>query len=283
MSIPKPSEILQRLIRFNTTNPPGHERACIEYLERLLVQADLTPRIVAQDPERPNLLVRVPGEGVEPGLMLFGHVDVVTTAGQAWSVPPFDGLIRDGMLWGRGALDMKAGIAMMISAVLALHASGHRPAGDVLFLAVSDEEAGGAMGARYMVESHAELFAGAKYALGEFGGFPLFVDGRPLYMIQLGEKQPCWIEATIRGPGGHGARPMRDGNPGEILVRLERPPIAHSHYPDHGAHGDVHGQCIGMAETHALQAAAPPEPDGCDPLSTWRDRTASRTPLSEHD
>jgi acetylornithine deacetylase/succinyl-diaminopimelate desuccinylase-like protein len=217
--------ILQDLIRFDTTNPPGNERACIEYLEALMRGEGIETTIVAKDPDRPNLIARLPGTGAAAGLLLFGHVDVVTTVHQEWSVPPFEGRIQDGSIWGRGALDMKAGVAMMAAALLAAKHGGLRPAGDILFAAVSDEEAGGTMGARYLVDEHPSLFDGVRYAIGEFGGFPLYIDGRPLYMIQVGEKQPCWVEATLRGPGGHGARPMRDGAMaalGHVLSRLNR-------------------------------------------------------------
>jgi len=210
--------ILQELIRFDTTNPPGNERPCIEYLEGLLRDVSIETSILAKDPQRPNLISRLPGAGKGPGLLLFGHVDVVTTAHQQWAVPPFEGRIQDGCIWGRGALDMKAGVAMMTAALIKARASDLRLPGDILFAAVSDEEAGGTMGAKYLVDEHPSLFEGVRYAIGEFGGFPLYLDGVPLYMIQIGEKQPCWVEATIRGPGGHGARPMRDG----AMARLGR-------------------------------------------------------------
>jgi acetylornithine deacetylase/succinyl-diaminopimelate desuccinylase-like protein len=120
---------------------------------------------------------------------------------------------------------MKAGVAMMASALLEAKARSLQPAGDILFAAVSDEEAGGTMGSRYLVEEHPSLFEGVQYAIGEFGGFPLTIDGTPLYMIQVGEKVPCWVQATIRGPGGHGARPMRGGamaTLGSVLSQLDR-------------------------------------------------------------
>ena len=215
--------ILQELIRFDTTNPPGNERPCIEYLDGLLRDAGIETSILAVDPQRPNLVARLPGNGSSPGLLLFGHVDVVTTAHQQWSVPPFEGRIQDGYIWGRGALDMKAGIAMMVSALLEAKSVGLQPSGDILFAAASDEEAGGRMGAKYLVDEHPSLFSGVRYAVGEFGGFPVYIDGKPMYMIQVGEKQPCWVEATIRGPGGHSARPMRNGamaRLGHVLSRL---------------------------------------------------------------
>ena len=223
MTQPSAATILQNLIRFDTTNPPGNERPCIEYIEGLLSDVGIDSLLVAKDPLRPNLIARLPGTGLAPGLLLFGHVDVVTTAHQEWSVPPFEGRIQDGCIWGRGALDMKAGVAMMTSALLEAKANGLKPSGDIVFAAVSDEEAGGTVGAKYLVNEHPSLFEGIRYAIGEFGGFPLYIGGEPLYLIQVGEKQPCWIEATLRGPGGHGARPMRDGamaQLGRVLSKL---------------------------------------------------------------
>ena len=187
MSQRSAATILQELIRFDTTNPPGNERPCIEYLDSLLRDAGIETSIVAKDPQRPNLIARLPGTGEAPGLLLFGHVDVVTTAHQQWSVPPFEGRIQDGCIWGRGALDMKAGVAMMTAALLQAKSSNLQPSGDILFAAVSDEEAGGRMGARYLVDEHPSLFEGVRYAIGEFGGFPLYVDEKPLYLIQVGE------------------------------------------------------------------------------------------------
>jgi acetylornithine deacetylase/succinyl-diaminopimelate desuccinylase-like protein len=221
----QPVEILQRLIRFDTTNPPGNERACVGFVANLLRNAGLEITLTSDSPERPNLLARLPGRGEAPPLLLYGHADVVTTAHQEWSVPPFEGRIVDGYIWGRGALDMKGGLAMMIAAMLRAAAAGLAPAGDVLLAVLADEEAGGVHGARYLVEQHAELFAGVRYAIGEFGGFPLRIGGRMFYLIQVGEKHPCWLEAKIAGPGGHGARPMRGGATaelGRLLLRLDR-------------------------------------------------------------
>ena len=109
--------------------------------------------------------------------MLYGHVDVVTTAGQKWTYPPFEGQIEDGFIWGRGALDMKGGVAMMVAAFLRLQEEGVIPAGDVILLVLSDEEVDGEFGAQFMVENHPEVFEGVRYALGEFGGFNIALVG----------------------------------------------------------------------------------------------------------
>jgi acetylornithine deacetylase/succinyl-diaminopimelate desuccinylase-like protein len=245
----RPAELLQRLIRFDTTNPPGNERHCISYIDELLREAGMETTIRARDPERPNLVARFPGAGSAPPLLLYGHVDVVTTAGQDWRHPPFEGLVEDGYLWGRGALDMKGGVAMMLSAVLRARASGLEPAGDILFCALSDEEGFGDYGAMYMVESHAELFEGVRHALGEFGGFTLHVGGRRFYPIQVAEKQICAMRLTAKGPGGHGAMPIKGGamaRLGDALRQLDR----HS-LPVHVT-PVVREMCLSMARSSSL-------------------------------
>jgi acetylornithine deacetylase/succinyl-diaminopimelate desuccinylase-like protein len=221
----RPVELLQHLIRFNTTNPPGDETEIVAYINGLLTQAGIPTQIVAKVPNRPNLIARLPGRGEAPPLLLQGHVDVVTTEGQPWDVPPFEGRIVDGYVWGRGALDMKGGVAMMLSALLRAKAEGFTPPGDVILAVLSDEEAGSDMGAKFLVEEHPELFEGVKYAIGEFGGFTLHVEGTRFYPIQVAEKQICWMKATLHGPAGHGSRPIRGGamaKLGEMLTRLDQ-------------------------------------------------------------
>ncbi|HEX2103468.1 MAG TPA: M20/M25/M40 family metallo-hydrolase [Solirubrobacteraceae bacterium] len=213
-----PVELLQRLLRFDTTNPPGGERACIDWMEGVLRGAGLQTRVVAADPERPNLVARLRGDGVAAPLLLQGHVDVASTSGQRWTHAPFSGVVADGYVWGRGALDMKSGVAMMVAAVLRLVAGGRRPAGDIIVALLSDEEAGGDLGARVVVDRHADLLEGVRYAIGEFGAFSMDIAGRRFYPIQVAEKQLCWMRATVRGPAGHGSLPMRGG----AVARLAR-------------------------------------------------------------
>jgi acetylornithine deacetylase/succinyl-diaminopimelate desuccinylase-like protein len=206
-----PAELLQRLIRFDTTNPPGNERACVEFVRDLLDEAGLETTIVARDSERPNLVARVPGAGTAPPLLLQGHVDVVPTTGQQWSRDPFGGELADGFIHGRGTLDMKGAVAMMVSAVLRVVEQGVRPRGDIVLAVLSDEEAGGDAGALHLVTERPDLLDGVKYAMGEFGGFSLDVGGRRFYPIQVDEKRVCWTRATVRGPGGHASMPIRGG------------------------------------------------------------------------
>ncbi len=214
----RPAELLQALIRFDTTNPPGNERPCIEYINGLLKEAGIETTLVANAPERPNLIARLKGAGNAPPLLLYGHVDVVTTADQKWTHPPFEGKIVDGYIWGRGALDMKHGVAMYLAAVLKAKAEGLSLPGDVIFAALADEEAGDDYGARYLVDKHPGLFDGVRYALGEFGGFNLSIAGKRFYPIMIAEKQVCWMRTTFHGRGGHGSMPVR----GQAMAKLAR-------------------------------------------------------------
>jgi acetylornithine deacetylase/succinyl-diaminopimelate desuccinylase-like protein len=220
-----PVELLQRLIRFDTTNPPGNEATCIEFLRGLLEQAGLDSEIHEKEPGRANLVSRITGGGGGTPLLLYGHVDVVTTAGQRWSRPPFGGDLVDGYVWGRGALDMKGGVSMLVSAFLRAHEHGLRPRGDVVLVVLADEEAGGDFGAKYLATEHPRHFDGVRYALGEFGGFSIELAGRRFYAIQVAEKQICWVKATVRGRGGHGALITRGGTMarlGRLLGDLDR-------------------------------------------------------------
>ena len=218
----RPVELLQNLIRFDTTNPPGNERECVTYINRLLTEASFETALLARDPNRPNLVARLKGQGKAPPLLLYGHVDVVTTANQKWTHPPFEGKVADGYVWGRGALDMKGGVAMMLAAFLHAKAEGLTPAGDIVLAILSDEEAGGDYGAKYLVENHAQQFAGIRYALGEFGGFSICIGQQRFYPIQVAEKRSCWLKATVRGPGGHGARSIRGGAMTKLAQLLQQ-------------------------------------------------------------
>jgi acetylornithine deacetylase/succinyl-diaminopimelate desuccinylase-like protein len=220
--------LLQELIRFDTTNPPGNEEACVAHIEQLLLGHDIACERYEKVPGRPNLIARHAGTKDCPPLMLYGHVDVVTTAGQRWSRDPFGGELADGYVWGRGALDMKSGVAMCIRGFLdAVDRNTDTP---LLLLILSDEENGGDVGAAFMADERADALGGARHALGEFGGATAWIGGKSFYPIQVAEKQMAWVRATIRGAGGHGALGVKGGamrRLGEILRTLDRkqPPV----------------------------------------------------------
>jgi len=213
-----PVEILQQLIRFDTTNPPGNELECIRYIQGLLNDAGIRSVIHGKTKERANLVARIKGQGKAAPLLLYGHVDVVTTANQKWSQPPFAGNIVDDVIWGRGALDMKSGVAMFLAAFLKAKAENTPLPGDVIFCALADEENGGDFGARFMAAEHPDLFEDVKYALGEFGGFNINLSGKRVYPIMIAEKQVCWLKLTFRGKGGRGSMPVH----GQAMAKLAR-------------------------------------------------------------
>jgi acetylornithine deacetylase/succinyl-diaminopimelate desuccinylase-like protein len=216
-------EIARQLIRFDTTNPPGNERACIEYIAELIHGAGLEPQIVAKDGQRPNLVVRLAGQRPDIGLLMHGHVDVVPTTGQPWDVAPFEARIIDNALWGRGALDMKGGLAMMLEALLRLRDNNIRPPHDIVFAAFADQEEGSEFGATHVLENRPELFDGVRYAIGEMGGFSTTVSGRRFYPIAVCEKQWCTLTVTVHGTPGHGSVPVQGGampKLAHVLTRL---------------------------------------------------------------
>lgn len=226
-----PEAILQQLIRFDTTNPPGNEKACIDYIADLLKKNGIEPVLIAKDPARPNLIARIKGSNIAPPLLMYGHADVVTTENQIWRHPPFEGKIENGFVWGRGALDMKGMVAMMAAALIRAKAENLQPAGDIVFAVLSDEESGGHFGARFLVENYPEQFAGIRYAIGEFGACAMYVGQQKFYPIQVAEKQICWVEATIRGPGGHGSFPLKNSAISKMAQFINR--ISTTNLPPH--------------------------------------------------
>jgi len=149
------TEVLRNLIRFNTVNPPGNERAAIEYLEAYVREAGFETELIGVDDQRPNLIATLQGPGEGPTMVYLGHVDTVLAAAQDWQHDPWSGEIVDGFLWGRGALDMKSQVAAQAVAAVALARDGWRPAHGALKLVfVADEETGGAVGARWLTEQH---------------------------------------------------------------------------------------------------------------------------------
>ncbi|MFL6161530.1 MAG: M20/M25/M40 family metallo-hydrolase [Jatrophihabitantaceae bacterium] len=213
-------ELTRQLVRFDTTNPPGNEADCLKYLADLLTDAGMDCRLLGASPDRPNLVAQLPGRGSAPPLLLHGHLDVVPVAGQRWSRSPFEAELADGCVWGRGTIDMKGGVAMMVSALLRLIEGGEQPAGTVLLALVSDEEAGSYTGAHYLVREQPRLFDGVRYAIGEDGGASIGLGGRRLHPIVVAEKRACWLRVTLRGPGGHGSRVAPDASPIRQLNRL---------------------------------------------------------------
>jgi acetylornithine deacetylase/succinyl-diaminopimelate desuccinylase-like protein len=205
------------LIRIDTTNTgdpatTAGERAAAEWVAERLAEVGIEPHLRESAPGRTSLVARVPGTGASrDALLVHGHLDVVPADPSEWSVPPFSGELRDGYLWGRGAVDMKDFDAMVLAVVRAWQRTGYRPPRDVVLAFTADEEAGSAYGARFLVEQHADLLAGCTEAIGEVGGYSYPVrDDLRLYPIQVAEKGIDWLRLTATGTPGHGSMLHRD-------------------------------------------------------------------------
>jgi len=201
----EPEILLQNLIKFNTVNPPGNEYRCIKYIDKILTENGIKTKILFKDPKRLNLYARIKGGSNSSPLLIYGHLDVVKAESDKWSIDPFKGIIKEGMVWGRGALDMKGGIAMYICAVLKAVNEKVKLPGDIILCFLSDEEEESKSGAEYITENYKDLFNNVKYAISEFGGFTIHIAGKKFYPVQIAEKQICRIEAVFTGDPGHGS------------------------------------------------------------------------------
>jgi acetylornithine deacetylase/succinyl-diaminopimelate desuccinylase-like protein len=221
------ARIARDLIRFETVNWGGGksngETDAAEYIAAELTRLGLSPQLFESEPGRTSLVARVEGaDPSRPALVLHGHLDVVPAMADDWSVDPFAGEIRDGMLWGRGAVDMKDMDAMILTALGDILGAGERPPRDVIVAFFADEENGGVYGAHWMVDNHPELFAGATEAISEVGGYSIDVGGRRAYLLQTGEKALVWIKLTARGTTAHGSRVIPDN----AVTKLARAVLA---------------------------------------------------------
>jgi acetylornithine deacetylase/succinyl-diaminopimelate desuccinylase-like protein len=222
-------DLLARLLRLDTVNPPGNERPAQELLAAYLGEAGLECELLGAEPERPNLIARLPGRAPGPTLCLLGHVDTVLADARDWTVDPWSGELRDGYLWGRGALDMKDQVAAEAAAVASLARSGWRPErGELLFVSVVDEETGGELGARWLTENHPDRVR-CDMLLNEGGGAVFEVGGRRLYGVCVAEKGVYRFTIRTRGVAGHASMPAMGENAlvkmAPLLARLgERAP-----------------------------------------------------------
>ncbi len=205
-------ELLQRLIRFDTVNPPGNERPAIEHLERYCADAGFDCVVLADDPERPNLVATLGDPDSGPVLCLLGHVDTVLADPSAWDHDPWSGDVADGFLWGRGALDMKDQVAAEAVAAVSLARDGWRPARGALRLVfVADEETGGDVGARWLCENHPDAVR-CDMLLNEGGGEVFEFGGRRHYGVCCAEKGIYRFTITAHGEAGHASMPTIGDN-----------------------------------------------------------------------
>jgi acetylornithine deacetylase/succinyl-diaminopimelate desuccinylase-like protein len=198
------------LIRIDTINHgndsgPG-ERAAAEHVASLLSEAGLEPTLLESRPRRASVVARIEGEDPSrPALLIHGHLDVVPADPADWQVHPLSGEIRDGCVWGRGAVDMKDMDAMMLAVVRQRLREGRKPPRDIVLAFLADEEAGGHHGAGWLVDNHPGLFEGVTEAIGEVGGFSTVIGDQRLYLLQTAEKGIAWMRLNARGTAGHGS------------------------------------------------------------------------------
>ena len=219
--------ICRDLIRIDTSNPGDHsgpgERQAAQHVAALLSEVGLEPVVLESHPKRASVVARIAGrDSTRPALLVHGHLDVVPASAPDWRHDPFSGEIADGCVWGRGAIDMKDMDAMMLAVVRQRLREGRPPARDVVLTFTADEEAGGAWGARWLVDNHPGLFEGVTEAVGEVGGFSLTLGGRRLYLLQTAEKGMAWLRLTARGTAGHGSMIQPDNAVTELAEAIGR-------------------------------------------------------------
>jgi acetylornithine deacetylase/succinyl-diaminopimelate desuccinylase-like protein len=221
------ARIAQELIRFDTTNfgegRSNGETDAAEYLGALLENLGLKTEYIDAATGRTSVFARVEGaDPSKPALVLHGHTDVVPADPLNWTVDPFGGVIRDGLLWGRGAVDMKNMDAMIVAALTDILGTGRQPARDLVIAFFSDEENGGVFGSHYVVDNRPDLFAGATEAISEVGGYSVHLNGQRAYLLQTGEKALVWIKLVARGVAAHGSRVI----PNNAVTKLAQAVVA---------------------------------------------------------
>jgi acetylornithine deacetylase/succinyl-diaminopimelate desuccinylase-like protein len=211
------TELLRELLRLDTVNPPGNETQAAELLRGYLEEAGVDCELYSRVPERANLIARLPGRG-GPTLALISHTDTVRADAEEWSVDPWSGELRDGEIWGRGALDMKSQVAASAVAVATLAREGFVPAGDIVFVASADEEVGEDFGLSWLCANHPDAIR-ADYCLNEGGGDRIIVGAKPVYLCSTAEKMSSPFLLRAHGRSGHASMP---GIADNALVRAAR-------------------------------------------------------------
>ena len=200
------TDLLSRLIQIDSTNPPGNETAAAELLRDYLEANGVACELYARVPERANLVARLPGTGDAPSLLLLGHTDVVLADPAEWSVPPFSGEVRDGEVWGRGALDMKSQVAAEAVALASLAREGFKPKGDLILAATADEEVGDAFGLEWLCQAHPDAVR-CDYAINEGAGDRIQLGGATFYVCATAEKLTAPFTIFVKGRSGHASMP----------------------------------------------------------------------------
>jgi len=200
------TRFLSELIRINTTNPPGNETAAAKYVAENLDKDGFTCELFESAPERGSVITRLKGTGEKPSLLLLSHLDVVAADAKEWSVEPFGGVVKDGFVWGRGALDMKGMTAMEVMVLKLLKRNDVALKGDVILAATADEEQGGLSGADYLLRNYPEEIY-APYVLNEGGGSAMPTRNGNVFTVQTAEKGILWFKVKAKGTPGHASMP----------------------------------------------------------------------------
>ena len=221
------ASIASDLIKIDSSNPGDHsgpgERGAAEYVAALLAGAGLEPKIYESHAKRASVVARIEGtDSSRPALLIHGHLDVVPADAADWQVHPFSGEIAGDCVWGRGAVDMKDMDAMILAVLRQRLAEGRRPPRDVVVAFLADEEAGGNWGAKWLVDTHPDLFEGVTEAIGEVGGFSVTLGGKRLYLLQTAEKGIAWMRLTAHGTAGHGSMINSDNSVTELADAVAR-------------------------------------------------------------
>ncbi len=221
------TRILQTLLRFNTTNPPGNETPCIEYIAKALKCEGIEPLVFESALGRGNLVARLKGDGSLPPLLLMGHVDVVPAEEDKWRHPPFSGELENGVVWGRGATDMKQMVTMELMTLLLLKRQEVPLKRDIILMANADEETGGAMGAGWVAKNHPDLVR-AEYAINEGGASCIELGIKSFFVCSTAEKGTLRFTLRGRGQPGHASQPHKNNAIlplARALVRLIENPL----------------------------------------------------------
>ena len=214
-------DLLSRYIRVDTTNPPGNEIAAALFWKEVLAKDGLDAQVFESQPGRGVVYARLKGSGEKKALILLHHLDVVPAVKTDWEIEPFGGIIKDGYVYGRGAIDCK-GVAVAQFMALALLKRLRLPLKrDIIFLGTADEEAGGHNGAGWFVENHSDLIADAEFLLTEGGGIRVH-NGQRSYNVDIAEKAPCWLQLDAHGPAGHGSMPLPETAVTRLIRALEK-------------------------------------------------------------
>ena len=216
-------DFLSKDIQIDTTNPPGHELPVAKMLREKFLDDGIPATVWEPQPGRGVIAARLHGVGHRTkALVLLSHMDVVPANPHEWRVPPFSGQVKDGSIWGRGAIDDKGPGVIEMMAMLAIKRAGILLNRDIIFLATGDEEAGGRNGAEWMVEHEADIFKDAGYLLNEGGGIAVLPNGRRFYAVSVTEKTPLWLKLTAKGPAGHAAAPPENTSVTALVRALDR-------------------------------------------------------------